>query len=188
MNGTKRCSKCGEEKPLECFGPRKKTKDGKNWHCKKCHAAQSRDWKSKNRDHCRAKRLNTYALNIEHRRAYSRKWSREHPEAQRRIWRKTRHGITIEQYNQMVVGQNGLCAICLQSETATDNWSGRPRTLSIDHDHSSNQIRGLLCTKCNRSLGLMRDDPCVLEALLAYLSKHAKELVPNKIIPMEQTP
>lgn len=56
--------------------------------------------------------------------------------------RQTRYGITDEQYNEMVVTQMGLCAIC----------GATPERLVVDHDHNSGQIRGLLCVRCNSAL------------------------------------
>lgn len=54
-------------------------------------------------------------------------------------------GITIEQYEEMLVRQDGGCAIC-----------GRPPgriSLHVDHDHETNRVGGLLCFRCNNSLG-----------------------------------
>ena len=52
----------------------------------------------------------------------------------------------------MVEKQNGVCAICGNPETATSH--GTIRRLSVDHDHETGEVRGLLCSKCNFALGL----------------------------------
>jgi len=54
-----------------------------------------------------------------------------------------RYGITIEQYNEMVANQNGLCKMC----------GTKPTQLHVDHDHNTGEVRGLLCVSCNVHLG-----------------------------------
>jgi hypothetical protein len=68
----------------------------------------------------------------------------------------------------MFAEQNGRCAICRQVET-TRGPNGRPRRLSIDHDHETRDIRGLLCHRCNVALGLLDDNPELLDAAAGYL-------------------
>ena len=54
--------------------------------------------------------------------------------------------MTLEDYERMFDAQGGVCAIC-----------GKPRpeerTLHVDHDHETGEIRGLLCFSCNNALG-----------------------------------
>jgi hypothetical protein len=77
------------------------------------------------------------------------------------------HGITIEQYNWMLEAQGGMCAIC----------GGAPkenRKLAVDHDHKTGRIRGLLCHKCNTSLGGFQDSPDILRSAIRYLKRTSK--------------
>ena len=76
---------------------------------------------------------------------------------------KTLYGLTIAAYNQMLADQNGGCAICGKEPNG--------RNLVVDHDHNTNKVRGLLCTSCNRGIGLLQDSPDVLRVALAYLEK-----------------
>lgn len=78
----------------------------------------------------------------------------------RRRYLKNTHGITEEQYDQLLEGQAGLCAGCGCSSI---------RRLHVDHNHRTGQIRGLLCFRCNAALGLVDDDPSRLRALAEYL-------------------
>lgn len=73
------------------------------------------------------------------------------------------YGIDKHQYESMLAKQDGVCAICLRTPQECD------RNLSVDHDHSTGAIRGLLCSQCNTSIGLMKDDPVRIERALRYL-------------------
>lgn len=77
-----------------------------------------------------------------------------------------RHGLTVEQYDQMLTAQNGRCAVC-----RTDKPSDRPdiRFMFIDHCHKTGKVRGLLCNRCNTAIGYAEDDPVRLEAMASYL-------------------
>lgn len=72
-------------------------------------------------------------------------------------------GLTPGQYAKMLEAQDGLCAICRQPP-------GTHR-LAVDHDHSTGQIRGLLCAPCNVALGGFHDDPARLRSAIAYLER-----------------
>jgi len=77
------------------------------------------------------------------------------------------YGITHDDYNALLKKQGGVCAICGNQETIAHN--GKIVALSIDHDHPTNKVRGLLCGSCNRAIGLMKDDPERLMAAANYL-------------------
>lgn len=74
--------------------------------------------------------------------------------------REREFGITREAYAEMEAVQGGRCAICGEVPE---------KSLHIDHDHKTGQVRGLLCGHCNRGLGLFRDDPDRLKAAARYL-------------------
>lgn len=75
---------------------------------------------------------------------------------------KHRYGVSIEQYDEMLVRQSGVCAIC---EEACDTG----RSLAVDHCHETGRVRGLLCNRCNRALGGFQDNPELLMAARQYL-------------------
>ena len=81
-----------------------------------------------------------------------------------------RYGITLEQYDDMMLKQDGVCAICKQRETMK-NKHGITVNLSVDHDHETGQVRGLLCRNCNVGLGNFSDDIRVMRVAISYLSK-----------------
>lgn len=74
-------------------------------------------------------------------------------------------------YAQLAEAQEHLCAICNSPETAKTP-SGKPRRLALDHCHTSNEIRKLLCLKCNTLIGAANESLEILEAAAAYLRKH----------------
>jgi hypothetical protein len=84
-------------------------------------------------------------------------------EAQRKTQLKKLYGITVEDYDRMLEEQNGVCWICAKAETTNGG------TLHIDHDTQSGKVRGLLCGKCNRAIGLLNHSPELLERAVQYM-------------------
>jgi hypothetical protein len=85
------------------------------------------------------------------------------------------HGLTEADYSQLLEQQNGHCKICQKPETATSGRSTKVKDLAIDHDHKTGKVRGLLCSNCNRALGLFKDDLSNLQSALLYLSSNLGE-------------
>lgn len=79
---------------------------------------------------------------------------------------KNKYGITKEDYLKLLENQGGVCAICGTSNT------GKRKALSVDHDHQTGKIRGLLCSRCNSGLGNLRDDIEIIEKAIKYLEKY----------------
>ena len=75
-------------------------------------------------------------------------------------------GVTLEQYNQMLNSQNGVCAICNQ------HTEKEVRMLAVDHCHKTGKVRGLLCRFCNQALGQFNDDTQRLSNAINYLNKY----------------
>ncbi len=89
-------------------------------------------------------------------------WHEKNARKRRNDKLKHRYGITIEQYEAMLKKQRNSCAICHQSS---------PRNLHVDHCHSTNAVRGLLCNGCNRILGFANDTPSTLRSAARYLER-----------------
>ena len=79
------------------------------------------------------------------------------------INRSHKYSISPSMHLEMLHSQNYSCAICKKHKDDFD------RNLSIDHNHITGKVRGLLCTKCNLVLGLLNDDKNIVENLLKYL-------------------
>jgi hypothetical protein len=93
----------------------------------------------------------------------ARKKKYETPEKRRSGWLRREFGITVEQYQTLFESQNGLCAICNEPPTLE-------RSLAVDHCHSTEKIRGLLCFRCNSTLGKFEDDVTLFQKAIDYLS------------------
>lgn len=75
---------------------------------------------------------------------------------------RNNYGITISQYEEMVMAQCGLCAVCNEPETATLKKTGDTKRLAVHHNHDSGEVVALLCQNCNIGMGNLRDNPTYL--------------------------
>lgn len=113
---------------------------------------------------------------------YQRKWRVENPEKARLLWKDweeknnfsakennrrwhlRKYGMTEEDYNELLIIQGGLCAICKKLPTE--------KYFVIDHCHNSLKIRGLIHRTCNTAIGLLNDDANLVRLALEYLEKN----------------
>lgn len=72
------------------------------------------------------------------------------------------YGITPETFWRMEEKQQFVCAICGDLPGA--------RRLDVDHYHTTGKVRGLLCGRCHKALGLVEDDVDVLINMIIYLN------------------
>ena len=72
-----------------------------------------------------------------------------------------KYGITYAEYNLMLRKQHYKCKICKIPE-------GK-KALSVDHNHITGKVRGLLCNNCNSLLGYAKDNPIILQLAIDYL-------------------
>lgn len=85
------------------------------------------------------------------------------------------HKTTYEERLMLYAAQDGKCAICLT--TLMDEFAG-----TVDHDHTSREIRGMLCQNCNKGLGCFRDSSRFMIAAALYLSQQKKTLFKAEIL------
>ena len=146
-NGQKQCSKCKSFLNWDCF--RKRKQNGKLYlhsSCKKCNKINWDKWVANNKEHYQE--IKQRGQNLLH---------HEHKKYERR-------GITKDQYNIVFNSQQGNCAIC--KKPSKDGCS-----LAMDHNHKTNEFRGLLCKECNRALGLFGDNIDILQNAVIYLQE-----------------
>ncbi len=110
-----------------------------------------------------------YKQNRAKMRAYADDYRRRNPrkDQKRDYTLRHRYGIGTDDYERLLVVQDGRCAVCGRIETARHN-NGQIRRLAVDHDHESGEIRGLLCSRCNRRIGAVVDDPDWLRRAIEY--------------------
>lgn len=83
---------------------------------------------------------------------------------------KTEYRLTPDEFAAMLKRQRGRCAVCGGQDPKHTNWS-------VDHDHVTGQVRGILCSRCNTGIGQLQDDPVVIRAALAYVLKHRQMVI-----------
>lgn len=81
---------------------------------------------------------------------------------------RRKFGITLEEYENMVLDRKGCCDICQSQSKGRGN-------LHIDHCHQTGKLRGLLCMNCNVVLGLVYDKSEILNSAINYINKHSVE-------------
>jgi len=184
---TKKCTACGVEKPLSEFGLRSKKHEWLLSRCKVCARQQSNAWKAANPEYQREyQAANREKINAQ-KRAYRaanpekvaeqrRKYVAVNPEYQREYVaanpeklaakrRKKRYGITQPQYDALLAEQGGCCAICHEPFVSVS-------APHVDHCHTANRVRGLLCGQCNLGIGQFRDNPIIMQSAITYLAQN----------------
>lgn len=119
---------------------------------------RSREWYKKNKDRV-----------AEERRIQATEWRRNNPDKAKDAYLKRKYNISLEEYQQLLQLQNYVCAICKEPESKVDHKAEKTNSLTVDHCHKTGEIRGLLCDRCNRAIGLFHDDPKLLEFATNYL-------------------
>jgi hypothetical protein len=101
---------------------------------------------------------------------YRKAYNRANPEVKRGQHRRV-YGVSREQYEAMLSEQQGLCGIC-----------NRSLPLSIDHDHATGFVRGLLCSNCNIGIGNLQDDARLLLSAVHYLNQSNERRTALKVV------
>lgn len=151
MTETKICKKCLQEKPLDEF-----YNNGhyKRQSCKTCGIDGGLKHYHSPENHERI-----LERRAELKKRYSKRWHKNNN-------LKAKYGITLDDYERMLTEQNFVCAICNNPEDV------QHKVLAVDHNHETSKVRGLLCYRCNTSLGLLRENIDNVKRMLKYLEKH----------------
>lgn len=102
--------------------------------------------------------------------AYWREHRRANPDVYRDRELRKSYGITLADYDLMLEGQGGVCAICKEPETLINH--DRTMPLAVDHCHDTKRVRGLLCAHCNQAIGKFDHDVALMEGAIGYLRKY----------------
>lgn len=109
----------------------------------------------------KTEKANYFQINKMERSRKNRAWFRENPGKERTYHLKSNYGLTNEQFETILLEQENCCAIC---HRAFQN-----QTPSVDHDHDTTVVRGLLCRTCNQNLGWF--EKVSIKDLLSYLER-----------------
>ncbi len=82
---------------------------------------------------------------------------------------KAKYKLSIEEYNKLILSQNNKCLICLVE--FTEYKKDRSGVACVDHCHKTGKVRGLLCHRCNTSLGFLREDTERIWNMIEYIKK-----------------
>ena len=135
------CTECNQEKSLDEFWKHSEAPDGKRSKCGEC-------------------------LNRKQRERYHKDPNKKSRDRAKAL--KKNYGMSVDDYNELLIDQGGRCAICGDPPPKPKNKYAK-KHLVVDHDHTTGKVRGLLCDKCNRCLGLMKDNVLILLRAIEYL-------------------
>ena len=141
----------------------------KAWRAKNLERVQARDRKRNENPERKEQMAETHKRyrenNKEHIKEYRDEWYKSH-DGKRTAYNLKRYGLSVEDYMDMTVEQQGLCAICGKECV-------RNKKLCVDHNHDTGEVRELLCSKCNFGIGQFNDDPDLLKKAVRYLRRHS---------------
>lgn len=112
------------------------------------------------------RRRERYKVDEEYRHDIRRKvknYQDSHPEA-RLAQRIKKYGITVDEYMEMYMAQDGKCAIC-----GAEVGNAEGDRLYVDHNHRTGKVRGILCSNCNLGIGKFFDNIELLRKAIQYL-------------------
>lgn len=156
--------------------PRDKEKDRarvKKWHQENWERVKEikRNHAQRNRDGIRNKQRDRYPSRMDREKDSSL---------------KRKYGITLVDYKNILSDQGDVCAIC--GETNPDcgavAFGNKRRHFDVDHCHKTGYVRGILCTNCNKVIGMFKDNPDRFLATYKYLSSFLNGRKP-RIAPKE---
>lgn len=144
-----KCTKCQSLLTVENKTKDSSRKSGFHPWCRTCINKTALVWRKKHRD-------KVYA--------WDKAWRQKNPDRVKQYYRsvdlKRHFGITVQEYDLLLEKQQGRCLICLSIDD---------KKLAVDHDHKTGRIRGLLCQRCNTTLGRVEDSIELLERMISYL-------------------
>ena len=167
----KRCTSCRGKKPITEFYKNRNTSNGYACWCKECDKNNKKPYYRSEK--VRAAERERYLVRCSTPEGKARLFERsrlykQSPKGKFRAWQRyleKNHGITSETYDLILESQGGVCAICGIAPQSD-------RRHHIDHDHVKQVIRGILCSKCNQSLGLLNENPELFDRAKEYLLLH----------------
>lgn len=160
------CRRCEELKPITEFYKNKAMVLGICSECKTCRKEKSAIWKENNPEKRKANQAEWHKKNKDRVNKRQVEWRNRNKEKAKFYTIKSAYGISKEEYLSMLGGQKNKCWIC--GIVFGTEQLNRPH---VDHCHKTNRVRGLLCTQCNKGLGLFGDSINNLKRAIDYLKR-----------------
>lgn len=144
----KKCTVCKDILNYDRFYKSKTEKDGYNYRCKSC----DKEARLRSRNRPIPRETNKTVLGY------------------RRRWIMLKYRLSLGEYEDILEKQGNCCAIC---KTTNPRGAGvvndKNISFAVDHDHTTGQVRGLLCNLCNRALGFFQDSADITLSAYNYL-------------------
>lgn len=103
--------------------------------------------------------------------AKHKRWKQNNPEKAKKSMENRRlkhmYNVDLDWWDAKLKAQNNKCAICGIDQKETSRFV-------VDHDHTTGEVRDLLCNKCNTAIGAVKEDTNILKKSLQYLNKHSE--------------
>jgi len=135
----------------------------------------NRNYRQKHKEKLNIARKEWRLNNPEKEKLYHRKYYDKQPPGHRKLKDRRRYlrrvyNISLEDFDDMVIAQGGMCAICKLTHEMAIERDKEP--FHVDHDpHETGAVRGLLCSFCNTGLGMFKDNSDSLQVAISYLLK-----------------
>lgn len=173
------CSACKGEFPTSSFHKATKTTRGYQYKCKACVSADDKSeyrkayqrvkvaqWRESNPDKRKEQKRRHYEKHKDKIDQRAKDWYENNKERHVNNALLRKYGVTLDQYNLLRAQQDFRCAVCNAHETDVG------KQMFVDHDHVTGKIRKLLCTKCNVGIGMLQDNPDIMERAAKYIRDH----------------
>lgn len=150
------CTQCNKNKKYDNYNLRiSNNKTNLRCECKECSLKYSKKSYSKLSEEQK-----------EEKRQYCRNWKNKNPKRYKEKNVLYKYKIDFNQFETLLKQQNYSCAICNKQSTKLK------RSLCVDHCHTTNKVRGLLCDSCNNGLGRFKDNINNLKNAIKYLKQY----------------
>lgn len=153
------CLRCKQPKPLEEFTWIPSKADYYSY-CKPCQKEYRKE---------------RYWNNREDELKKNQEWQKSNKHQRKNTTLMHRFGITMDYYNKLLKDQDEKCAICGVDQSVLD------RKFAVDHDHVTDEVRGLLCQRCNSGIGYLYDNFEVVQKAADYLKEFRDKPSQDKV-------
>lgn len=182
----KQCTRCKRALPEDDFRIRSDKTSNRQRICRKCESECSKnyaklhrkritegrreyqkDYKQKNKTHLNDIQRRRYHEIVDEKHSYYSVY--RNTDRSRNFYLQRRYGITLDEFNEKLGQQGNGCAICGSVSGKANKKHDR---LTVDHNHATGELRGILCHKCNFGLGHFGDDIELLLKAIEYLKSY----------------